>query len=140
MPVVAVVSGTTHPERILFEAADVADENDTEVHVCYVLGLGWYSNLEISIADRLGIPVHLDTIRGVCERRAEGYADSVLDEYESIGLIGQPIEELTRYAEEVDAEWIVVDGNSRLATGIWTIRRDPVEELRDAGFTVKPVF
>lgn len=140
MAVVAVVSGTTHPERVLFEAADVADEHETDVHVCYLVGLGWLSNLEVTIADRIGIPVRLDTIRGVCEGKAAHYADPVLDEYQTVGLIGQPIEELIEYAESVDAEWIVFDGNSRLAAGIWKISRDPVDELREAGFSVKPVF
>ena len=140
MVVVAVVSGTTKEEHVLLEAGGRAADLETDVHVLYVLGLGWYANLEVHLSDRVGIPTGLETIRGICESRADRIAAPLLDEYVPAGRIGRPIEEIVQYADEVDAHAVVVDADVDWGAGLDSVRHDPIEQLRAEGVGVVPVY
>lgn len=140
MTVIAIVSETTNPEAVLFEAADRAEERNQEVHVVYLVGMNWIGRLELMIADRLNIWDGRDTIRELAKRQATNVADPVLEEFTPVGLTGDPVPEIVEYADRVDAECIVISGGSKLVTGVLTLFRDPIEELVDHGFEVIPVY
>ncbi|MDL5362976.1 universal stress protein [Halalkalicoccus sp. NIPERK01] len=115
MTVVAVVD-RIGGDRVVSEAARIADDLDCDLHVVYVLGLSRFGALEISLAEWVGIPVATDVLRGVCARIADRIADPIVDEYEAVGLVGRPSEEILAYARRVGARRIVVDGD-RLGWG-----------------------
>lgn len=137
MTVVAVVD-RTGGDRVVLEAARIAEDRDCELHVAHVLGLSRFSALEISLAERLGIPVDTALFRGLCARIADRIADPIVEEYESVGLVGRPGEEILAYARRVDAERIVVDGD-RLGRGDGPFRNTRTE-LEDGEIPVRPVF
>ena len=140
MVVVAVVSGTTKPDRVIAEAARQADDRGTIVHVLYVQGLGWYANLEITLSERIGIPTGLEGIRETCERKAAGIAEPVLEEYEAVGVVGRPIEEIVRYARSVDADCVVVDAEANWGAGLESLTRNSLAKLRESDVPVVPVY
>lgn len=140
MVVVAVVSGTTKPDSVLMEAARQADDHGTNVHVLYVQGLSWYANLEISLSGRLGIPTGIETIREICERKAERIAEPVLDDYEAVGLVGRPIDEIVQYVRQVDGYCVVLDSGANWSAGFKSLYWDPLKELREKDIPVVSVY
>ena len=138
--IVAVVSGTTAPERVLFEAARRADDSGAPVYVLYVLGLEWYASAELWLAKRLRIPTGTDTIRAICERKADRVAAPALERYEAAGRIGHPVNEVVEYATHVGADTVVVDSDLRSGTGAWRRASDPLEAFREQGLSVVPVY
>ena len=139
MVVVAVVSGTTKPEHVVIEAARQAADRGSDVHVVYVVALSGVAKIELGLAEFLGIPTHTETIRRTGERKAASTADPILDEYETAGLIGRPVEELIRYVERVDGECVVLDANSNLEAGFRRLYQDPLQQLRENEIAVVPV-
>ena len=140
MVVVAVVSGTTKPDSVVVEAARQADDHGTNVHVLYVQGLSWYANLELFLSGRLGIPTGIETIREICERKAERIAEPVLDDYEAVGLVGRPIDEIVQYVQQVDGDCVVLDSEANWDAGLKSLYWDPLKELRENGIRVVPVY
>ncbi|MFC7008523.1 hypothetical protein [Halalkalicoccus salilacus] len=140
MVVVAVVSGTTKPNSVVVEAARQADDHGTNVHVLYVQGLSWYANLELVLSGRLGISTGIETIREICERKAERIAEPVLDDYEAVGLVGRPIAEISQYVRQVDGDCVVLDSEASLGAGLKSLSWDPLKELREKGIPVVPVY
>ena len=142
MVVIAVVSGTTDPERVVLAAARQADERETRVHVVYVYGLSWVANQELAIGDRLGLPTGIETIRTIAERKAERVADPILDEYAVTAVVGEPIEEIVDFARSVDADCVVLDAGANWGASVSRLYRSPVEQLRerDHEFDVVPVY
>lgn len=137
MTVVAVVD-RIGGDRVVSEAARIADDLDCDLHVVYVLGLSRFGALEISLAERVGIPVATDVFRGVCARIADRIADPIVDEYEAVGLVGRPGEEILAHARRVGAERIVVDGDrlGREDAPFQNTRR----ELENGDVPIHPVF
>lgn len=133
---IALISHTTKEEKILIEAARSADESGATIHVVYLIPFGWLANLEITLAERIGIPVGLDTIRSLAERKAATVAEPILEEYVAVGLIGKPTQELLKYAEEINAEKIFIDADSRLSADVMELIRTPQDRLRGEGFQV----
>jgi hypothetical protein len=140
MVVVAVVSGTTKSDNVVIEAARQADDRGTDVHVLYVLGLGWYANLELLLSERLGIPTGIETIRESCQRKAERIAEPILEEYEAVGLVGRPIDEIIQYVRQVDGNCVVLDSEANWGAGFKSLYRDPEKELREKGIPVVAVY
>ena len=140
MAVVAVVSGTTKSDRVVIEAARQADDLGTDVHVLYVLGLSRYSKLEVFLGERVGIPTGVETIRETCIRKAEQIADPPLEEYEAVGLVGRPIDEIVGYVREVDGDCVVLDAEANWGVSVKSVSRDPIERLRRNDVPVRPVY
>ncbi|WP_290814192.1 universal stress protein [Halovivax sp.] len=140
MVVVAVVSATTNAEEVVIEAARRADELDATVHVLYLLALGRYAALELAVADAFGLPTGVTTMEELCARKAERIAVTAFDEFEAVGLVGRPVDELVDYVEAVDADSLVVDGEAPWSIGFRRTPRPIVEQLRERGVTVVPVY
>lgn len=139
MTVVAVVN-RERGERIVLEAADRADDLDGDLHVVYVLGLGRFGSLELSIAERVGLPVGMGIVRDRCTGIADRIAAPVVEEYEPVGLVGNPAEEVDAYVREVDADCVVLDGH-RSRSGFAPSGGTDVEEaLRERDVPVVPVY
>jgi len=137
--VVAVVDRDRGPE-VLLEAASRAEELRADVHVVYVLALGRLATLELTLSERVGIPVGLDLFCERCSRIADEIAEEVLEEYEPVGLVGVPGEVIVEYAESVDADRIVVDGRANWHVDAFDPFRDTEAELRAGEIPVVPVY
>lgn len=138
--VVTVVAVVTRAgdDRVVLEADRRAADLDTDLHVVYVLGLSAFGTLELDLAERVGIPVGMDLIRDRCAAIAEGIAASVADDYEPVGLVGDPAEEVLEYARRVKADRIVIDSRrSRWNAGPFGGSK---ETLRESDVLVVPVY
>lgn len=140
MTVIAIVSETTREEAVLFEAAEQAEELHTDIHVVYLVGMGWLPRLEWGIADLLIPGYGLESVEEISKNKAKAVADPVLDDYTPVGLVGKPVQEIIEYGEQVDADCIVLDGDSKMAVGIASLFRNPTENLHDHGFQVVTVY
>lgn len=140
MVVVAVVSGTTKPDSVIVEAARQADDHGTNVHVLYVQGLSWYANLELFLSGRLGIPTGIETIREICERKADRIAEPVIDDYEAVGLVGRPIDEIVQYVRQVDGDCVVLDSEASWESGLKSLYGNPLKELQETDVPIVTVY
>ena len=141
MTVVALVD-RARGEEVVLEAARRAEELGTDLHVVFVLGLGRLANLELDFSERLGIPTGTDVIEERCTAIAEEVAGTVLEDeaYEAVGLVGVEADELLAYAEEVDADCIVVDGQPGLRTDTFSPFQNTQQAIQESEFTVVPVY
>lgn len=138
MTVVAAVN-RSGGEKVLIEAAARAADRKTDLHVVYVLPLGKYGLFELKIAERVGIPVQLDLFRTLSENIADGIAAPIVDDYIPVGLIGDPESRIIEYAGDVDAELIVIDGNTR-KEGARGMFGASVNESPETDIPIVPVY
>lgn len=89
----------------------------TELHVVHVAGQ--YETTErvrLEAIDGSADPVEMDD-----EERARAHAESVAaavtDSFTTVGLVGYPENEILRYADKVEAEYIVIGGRKRSPIG-----------------------
>lgn len=136
MPVVAVITRDT-AEKVLLEASRHAATYETDVHVVYVVGLSWYSAIELNIANSIGFPTGSETIKRQTESLIERLADPVLDEYEAVGLMGRPSTEILEYAASVGAECIVID--AKYFEHPLGLIRDSISNLEEGDIPVEVV-
>ncbi len=138
MTIVAVVD-RSHGERVLIEAARLAADRETDLHVVYVLPLKRYGALELDLAERLGLPVRLDFFEDMCKQIANSIASPLADDYVPVGLVGKPDTEILNYATEVDADLIVVPDRSLGDTSSWSVFGSPMKQLHKSDIPVIPV-
>ncbi|WP_336037205.1 universal stress protein [Halobacterium yunchengense] len=117
MPIVAAIGRSDHAERVVEEAARLSDRVGVELHVVHVAGQ--YESTErvrLDALDESTDPVELDD-----EARARAHAESVAsaatDSFTPVGLVGYADAEVLRYADEVDAEYVVIGGRKRSPIG-----------------------
>lgn len=139
MTVVAVVD-RDRGEKVVFEAATRADELDTDLHVVYVLEMGGFGMFELEIAERVGIPVGLDVFRSRCASIADSIAEGIVEEYEPVGLVGDPREVVLEYVRKIEADSVVVSGAVDRGSSSARNSKTLIETLRDAGFEAVPVY
>lgn len=117
MPVVVAIDRSDSVENLVAEAAKMSERFDTELHVVHVAGQ--YETTErvrLEAIDGSADPVEMDD-----EERARAHAESVAsavtDSFTPVGLVGYPENEILRYADEHDAEYIVIGGRKRSPIG-----------------------
>lgn len=116
MVIVAAVDHSDRSTRIIREAETLAKAFDDTVHVVYALTRSEFLDLGISGAQS-DEPLDMDQIRAVAaETAAEAAADLDVP-YEVVGLVGDAAEEVTIYAEEQEARYIIVGPRKRSRTG-----------------------
>lgn len=108
MAIVAAVDDTNEDERVVSEAAALADAFTDELHVLHV-------------RDREAIE---DTTENddrsastVAEDIAADAASAVTDEFTAVGRVGRPVTEIEQYVESTDARYLVLGGRKRSPIG-----------------------
>ncbi|AFZ74608.1 universal stress protein [Natronobacterium gregoryi] len=123
MPVVAAVDQSDRAVTVVTQAAELADRYDVKLHVVHV-GDPTIDFTDVS-ADALrsqheeAVPEIVENVQQAASEVATSTANQVddLEEYEAVGLIGEPSEVIRAYASEHDADYIVVSGRKRRALG-----------------------
>jgi len=117
MPIVVAVDRSERAGPIVEEAARLGAAMDLPVHVVHVLTREEFVGLEQTSVTQSNRPVPMeDVIEG-----ATGVAERAIDEAgadaTAVGLMGDPAEEIVAYAEDHDAEYLVIAGRKRSPVG-----------------------
>lgn len=113
MAIVAAIDRTDEADEVLAQAADLADAYGDEVHVVHALRTSEFLDIERRSveADKGSVPIA--EVQETAKEIAEERAAAALSSYESAGRVGDPATEISEYAEEVDARYIVLGGRKR---------------------------
>ncbi|MDJ1433684.1 universal stress protein [Halostagnicola sp. A-GB9-2] len=107
MVVVAAVDRSNGASDVVSEAERLATEFDESIHVVHALTRSEFVTLGTANA-QADQPLNLDQIR---EEAAKMAAEAVLEideRHETVGLVGDPADEIIDYANEVTARYVVV--------------------------------
>lgn len=116
MVIVAAVDRSDRATAVVEQANELAEAFDDTVHVVNVLTTSEFIDLGSTQAKE-GDPVDMDSVRSVATDVAEKAASSLDGQYEAIGLMGDPANEVVNYATEQGARYIVVAGRKRSPAG-----------------------
>lgn len=114
--IVAAVDRSDRAAHVVEEAATLAAAFDDTVHVVHALTRSEFLDIGLTGA-QAEKPLDMDDIRSAA---AEMAADAVSDldvPYEVVGLVGDASDEITEYAADRDARYIVVCPQVRSRTG-----------------------
>jgi nucleotide-binding universal stress UspA family protein len=118
MPIVAAVDQSERSKSVIKQARELADVYGVELHIVHVGNVSVGNIPSEKSMDSTASPnitqAKEDASEVVTEvaNRIEG-----LEEFEAVGLLGDPAEELIKYSTEHDAECIVVSGRKQSALG-----------------------
>lgn len=116
MVVIAAVDRSAEGKRVVAEAATLAEAFDDALHVVHVLSRSEFTEIGMEGIDE-GQTADLDEIRETAAEFARKAAEDVDVPFEAIGLIGKAAEEVTKYANNNDARYLVVGGRDRSPAG-----------------------
>lgn len=112
--IVAAVDQSDRAVMIVERARDLADAYGVPLHVVHVEEFS-VGNLQTDWnQDTTDVE---DVRRAARDVASEAGRRADAGDFEAIGLVGDPAEEITRYATEQDAEYIVVSGRKRSPVG-----------------------
>ncbi|MEF8777968.1 MAG: universal stress protein [Natronomonas sp.] len=114
MPVVAAVDRSERAESVIKQAKKLADDTGVDLHAVHV--------------GKAGVPspeggYETDREKGITKQQAAQIARNIVqdtdsvEEFEPVGLEGDPAEEILGYSTAQDAEYIVVSARKRSPLG-----------------------
>lgn len=117
MVIVAAIKGSEQRTQIGTEAETLAEAFDESLHLVHVIEETEYTRL----AENQSSKREADTTGTIEDNAAAAAADGIGEvvdvDYELVGLVGNPSEEIIKYADDVGARYIVVGGRARSPTG-----------------------
>lgn len=117
MTIVVAVSRDKNTDRVVQEASELATDLKEPLHVIHVLSESEYINLERTSVERTGKAIERDKIETIAENVANKAVEAIDQPIETVGLVGNPAEEIIRYGQTVDARYLVVGGRKRSPIG-----------------------
>ncbi len=117
MPIVAAVDRSERAGPIVEEAARLGTALDLPVHVVHVLTREEFVGLEQTSVTQSNRPVPMEDVIDGATRVAERAIEEAGAEATAVGLMGDPADEVVSYAEEHDAEYLVIAGRKRSPVG-----------------------
>lgn len=118
MVVIAAIDRSDRAQTVLSQAATLAEKFGDSIHAVHVMKRSEVVETEGESISK-GEVTDLDELRD----RAAAVAAEVIEDHpvgvetETVGLIGNPADEIVRYAEERDAQYVVVGPRRRSQTG-----------------------
>lgn len=115
MPIVAAVDQSERAERVLKQASNLATAFDVDLHVVHVSEFSVGNLVSGSTEETPDV----EDVRIEARETAEeiGRQVNINREFDPVGLIGNPAEEILEYSKEVSADYIVVSGRKKSPTG-----------------------
>lgn len=117
MTIVAAVTDSEAAHKVVSEADKLANAFDTKLHVIHVLSESEFIKLEQESVRNEQKAIELSEIRKMAKSVAEGAADEVESDVEFVGGVGSTTVTVVEYADEVDADYLVIGGRKRSPTG-----------------------
>jgi nucleotide-binding universal stress UspA family protein len=117
MVVVAAVD-RSGGERIVNEGRKTADAHGLPLHVVHTLSEADFRDLERASYDTSGKSLDMEQITSLAETIAEeAVTEAGVEAEEIVGLVGKPSQRVLEYADDVDADYVVVGGRKRSSVG-----------------------
>jgi nucleotide-binding universal stress UspA family protein len=120
MVVIAAVDQTNATTSVILEARELAEAFDDELHVVHVLSQSRFADLEQEKVRQTGQPGGRSAGNEYASEIAAELGEIAgLDEseFEPIGLVGDPSQQIVDYATENDARYITIGGRKRSPIG-----------------------
>jgi nucleotide-binding universal stress UspA family protein len=117
MPIVAAVDRNERAAAVVREAARLGEAFDEPVEVVHVLTRDEFVSLERTQVSETGGTVPIEQVVEMAEGIAAVAVREAGVEAESVGLMGDPANEIVGYADERDASYLVIAGRNRSPVG-----------------------
>lgn len=117
MVIVAAVDRSENVDRIVTQGQKLAEALDEELHVVHVLSREELRNIERASFKKSGEAVDMDRIKEVAREIAQESVADIAPDATAVGLVGDAAEEITAYANDHDAAYIVVGGRKLTPVG-----------------------
>lgn len=117
MVILAPVDGSEKAKDVLNEAAALARAFDEQVHVLHVLSRSDFVDLERTNVNKTGNVLDINEVKETAKEIAEEAAASLSSDTKTVGTMGEPKNEILRYATENDARYIVLGPRKRSPAG-----------------------
>lgn len=117
MTVIAAIDRDGDQKAILAEAAALAEAFEVSLHAVHVMDRSTFVDLERMSIESEGRSVPLDDIRSAASGVAAEAIEQSGADGEAVGLVGDPAEELLKYADRKGASYLVVGGRKRSPVG-----------------------
>ncbi|GAB7021163.1 universal stress protein [Halostagnicola bangensis] len=116
MTIVAAIDGEDGSDSVLSEGSTLAERFDEPLEVVLVYEAGDHAYL---------VNQYMNEVESLSAEQAQELAEEVIadvssgvtDDYEPVGRVGDPAEEILGYADEVGANYLVIGGRSRSPVG-----------------------
>ncbi|SFT05274.1 universal stress protein [Halostagnicola kamekurae] len=116
MVIVAAVDRSDRADTVIKQAEVLAETFDDTIHIIHVLSTSEFVDLGRTKAKK-GDSIDLESVKNVASDIAEEAAEPLISQFEAIGLMGDPADEIINYADEQNARYIVVAGRKRSPAG-----------------------
>lgn len=117
MTIIAAIDRSEQRQYVVKEAAALAADLDQSLHMIHVLNRSEFVDLERTSIEQTGHSVEHDRIAKIAEEFAQEALDMADTSGAAIGVVGNPAEEILRYAQEQDGRYLVVGGRKRTPIG-----------------------
>lgn len=117
MVIIGAVDKSARASAVVREAGKLASAFEEPAHIVHVMTQSQFVDLQQTSAKRVGDIVDMDEVREMAAEVAEDAVEEFDVPYETVGLVGDPASQLVRYADEQDAQYIVIAGRKRSPTG-----------------------
>ncbi|OYR40050.1 universal stress protein UspA [Halorubrum sp. Ib24] len=118
MVIVAAVDRSERAPGIVEEANELGEAFDEPVHVVHVLSRSEFVGLERTSVTDTGKSIPRDDVLEIAEEFAQEAIDEAgVDDAEPVGLLGEPADEISNYADSNDARYLVIAGRKRSPVG-----------------------
>lgn len=116
MVIVAAVDRSDRADTVIKQAEVLAETFGDTIHIIHVLSTSEFVDLGRTKAKE-GDSIDLESVKNVASNIAEEAAEPLRRQFEAIGLMGDPADEIINYADEQNARYIVVAGRKRSPAG-----------------------
>jgi nucleotide-binding universal stress UspA family protein len=120
MAVVAAISDEGRKEPVVREAQQLAERLGEELYIVTVMETSDFTELERTSVESTGEGLKMKEVDEMAKAFATDIAEQFIEddfEYKVRGFVGDPIDELNRFAEDQDVDYLVIGGRKRTRIG-----------------------
>ncbi len=116
MTIVAAIDGEEGSDSVLSEGSTLAERFDEPLEVVLVYEAGDHAYLVNQYMNEVE-SLSAEQAQELAEKVIADVSSGVIDDYDPVGRVGDPAEEVLGYADEVGANYLVIGGRSRSPVG-----------------------
>lgn len=120
MTIAAAIGDTNRDAAVVREGRKLAERLGEDLYVVIVMESSEFVDLERTSIERTGSGVDREDLEAMAEDVARDIAQTAIEddfEYDVAAFIGEPVEELTSFAEAHDVAYLVIGGRKRSPIG-----------------------